>query len=232
MSWTVADVMTRDVVVVAPDDDFKSCVKLLQVHDISALPVVDGQGKLLGIVSESDLLAKERARDARPPALGIRWTGDLAAAGRTAGEVMTSPAISITASASLPEAARLMYREAVKRLPVTDAEGVLIGIVSRADLLKAFTRSDESIHRDITENIIKKALFIDPRAVHVIVTNGFVRLIGELETKSLCRLLEKMVQRVEGTVGMNSELTYRLDDTHLGVEAPPRSLQLAADERS
>jgi CBS-domain-containing membrane protein len=231
MSWTVADVMTRDVVVVGPDDDFKSCAKLLRVHDISALPVVDSTGKLVGIVSESDLLARERVRGTRRGSLRLRTGEDAAAEGRTAGEMMTSPVISIGASASLPEAARLMYREAVKRLPVTDAEGVVIGVVSRADLLKTFTRSDESIHRDISDDIIKKALFIDPRSVQVIVTNGHVRLIGQLETKSLCGLLEKMVQRVEGTVGLTSELTYRLDDSHLKVEAPPRSLQLAADER-
>jgi CBS domain-containing protein len=232
MSWTVADVMTKDVVVIEPDEDFKSCAKLMRVHDISALPVVDESGRLIGIVSEADLLAKERDRGVKRPALGVRWTGDLAAEGRTAGEVMTSPAVSIEATATIPEAARLMYREAVKRLPVVDAEGHVTGIVSRADLLKTFTRSDESIHRDISENIIKKALFIDPREVHVVVTNGHVRLIGELESRSLCKLLAQMVERVEGTVGLTNELTYRLDDSHLGIEPPPRSLQLAADERA
>jgi CBS-domain-containing membrane protein len=230
MSWTVADVMTKDVVYVGPDEDFKSCAKLLRIHDISALPVVDAAGKLIGVVSESDLLAKERERGAKPT-FGARWIGDPIASAKTAGEVMTSPAISIGPKATIPEAARLMYREAVKRLPVVDDEGVVVGIVSRADLLKTFTRSDESIHRDITDNIIKKALFIDPRDVRVVVTNGHVRLIGELETKSLCGLLIQMVGRVEGTVGLTSELTYKLNDTHLGVEPPPRSLQLSADER-
>ncbi|HYM66873.1 MAG TPA: CBS domain-containing protein [Patescibacteria group bacterium] len=222
--------MTKDVVVVGTDEDFKSCAKLLRIHDISALPVVDEAGKLIVVVSESDLLAKERERGTKRR-LGGRWVGDPLASASTAGEVMTSPAISIGPKATVPEAARLMYREAVKRLPVVDAEGVVIGIVSRADLLKTFTRSDESIHHDITDNIIKKALFIDPRAVHVVVTNGHVRLVGELETKSLCGLLIQMVGRVEGTVGLTSELTYRLDDTHLGIEPPPRSLQLAADDR-
>jgi CBS-domain-containing membrane protein len=231
MSWTVADVMTKDVVVVGPDEDFKSCVKLLELHDISALPVVDEAGKLIGLVSEADLLAKERERGVKP-AFGARWIGDPAASAEKAGEIMSSPAISVEPTATIPEAARLMYREAVKRLPVVDAEGKVIGIVSRADLLKTFTRSDESIHRDIVDNVLKKALFIDPKTVHVVVTNGHVRLIGELESKSLCHLLIQMVGRVEGTVGLTSELTYKLDDTHLGVEAPPRSLQLSADERS
>jgi len=231
MSWTVADVMTKDVVVVGPDEDFKDCAKLLRVHNISALPVVDAGRKLIGIVSESDLLARERERDVPKPAFGVRGNSDLAAGGRTAGEVMTSPAISIRATASVPEAARLIHREAVKRLPVIDAQGLVIGIVSRADLLKTFTRSDESIHRDISENILKQALFLDPHVVQVVVTNGHVRLIGQLESKSLCGILEQMVRRVEGTVGLTSELTYKLDDSHLGIDPPERSLELAADDR-
>ena len=231
MSWTVDNVMTKDVVVVGPDEDFKSCAKLLRVHDISALPVVDGAGKLIGIVSESDLLAKERDRGAKRPALGIRWSSGQVTSASTAADVMTSPVTAIAASATIPEAARLMYREAVKRLPVIDADGILIGIVSRADLLKTFTRSDESIHRDISDNIVKKALFLDPRSVQVVVTNGHVRLIGKLESRSLCRVLEQMVQQVEGTVGLTSELTYTLDDAHLKVEAPAGSLHLSADER-
>jgi len=231
MSWNVSDVMTKDVVVVGPDEDFKGCAKLLQVHGISALPVVEA-GTLIGIVSEADLLAMERERDA-PHAPSVRRKGGEPVSGaRMARDVMTSPAIFIRASASIPEAARLMYRESVKRLPVLDEQGALVGIVSRADLLKTFTRSDESIHRDVSENIVKKALFIDPRAVRVVVTNGYVRLMGELETRSLCLMLEQMVQRVEGTVGVTNELTFKLDDSHLRVDIPPRSLQLAADERT
>jgi CBS-domain-containing membrane protein len=231
VSWTVADVMTRDVVVVGPDEDFKSCVKLMNLHEVSALPVVDRDGKPLGVVSESDLLAKERERGAKRPLLGIRWGEDDAAAGRTAGEMMTRPAICIGPSASIPEAARLMHREAVKRLPVVDSSGVLIGVVSRADLLKTFTRSDESIRRDIVDDVIKKALFIEPKTVHVDVSNGLVRVSGELESKSLCNLLVRMVERIEGTVAVDSTLTYRLDDSRIRAENAPQALQLSADQR-
>ena len=231
MSWTVADVMTRDVVAVGPDEDFKTVAKLMHLHEVSALPVVDHDGKLVGIVSESDLLAKERERGANRPLLGLRWSEDNLAAARTAGDVMTSPAICIAPDASIPEAARLMYREAVKRLPVIDQKGDLLGIVSRADLLKTFTRSDESIRRDVIEDVFKKSLFIDPRTVHVEVANGLVRLTGELESKSLAKLLVQMVGRVEGTVAVDSKLTSRLDDSKIHVDQPPRALQLSADER-
>jgi CBS-domain-containing membrane protein len=231
MSWTVADVMTKDVVSVGPEEDFKSVAKLMHLHEVSALPVVDQEGKLVGIVSESDLLAKERERGANRPLLGLRWNEDSLADARTAGDVMTSPAICIAPDASIPEAARLMYREAVKRLPVIGQKGDLLGIVSRADLLKTFTRSDESIRRDIIEDVLKKALFIDPRTVHVEVVNGLVRLSGELESKSLAGLLVKMIERVEGTVAVDSKLTGRLDDGKIHVDQPPRALQLSADER-
>lgn len=231
MSWTVSDVMTRDVVAVGPDEDFKTVARLLHLHEVSALPVVDREGRLVGIVSESDLLAKERERGANRPPLGLRWSADGLAEARTAGDVMTSPAICIAPDASIPEAARLMHRESVKRLPVIDHNGDLLGIVSRADLLKTFTRSDESIRRDIIEEVLKKSLAIDPRTVRVDVFNGQVRLNGEVESKSLATLVVKMVQRVEGTVAVDSKLTSRLDDSKVRVDLPARALQLSADER-
>lgn len=223
--------MTRNVVTVQVDTDFKACARKMQEHDVSALPVVDANRRLVGIVSEADLLAKERERGARAPLLGIRWETDGQASGRTAGEVMTSPAICISPDASIPQAARLMYREAVKRLPVVDAKGVVVGVVSRSDLLKTFTRDDEAIRRDIVDDVIKRALFIDPEVVSVKVENGLVTLEGKLESRSLCRIVTEMVERVEGTVGVDSRLTWKFDDARLRVEKPPGSLHLSAPER-
>ncbi|MGA7911107.1 MAG: CBS domain-containing protein [Candidatus Dormiibacterota bacterium] len=231
MSWTVADVMTKDVVAVSPDEDFKTVARLMNLHEVSALPVVDHAGKLVGIISESDLLAKERERGANRPLLGLRWNEDNLAAARIAGDVMTSPAICIAPDASIPEAARLMYREAVKRLPVIDQKGDLLGIVSRADLLKTFIRSDESIRRDIIEDVLKKSLSIEPRTVRVNVFNGLVHLSGEVESKSLATLVMRMVERVEGTVAVESKLTSRFDDSRVHVDSPAGALQLSADER-
>ncbi len=231
MSWTVADVMTRDVVAVGPEEDFKTVAKLMHLHEVSAVPVVDHEGKLAGIISESDLLAKERERGDSRPLLGLRWSETGIAAAWTARDMMTWPAICIAPDASIPEAARLMYREAVKRLPVVDTNGDLVGIVSRADLLKTFTRSDESIRRDIIEEVLKKSLSIEPRTVRVEVFNGLVRLSGEVESKSLATLAMRMVERVEGTVAVDCRLTSRLDDSKVRVELPAGALQLSADER-
>lgn len=232
MTWTVADVMTREVVVVEPDEDFKTCVRLLRSNRISALPVVERDSRrLVGVVSESDLLAKEREREVRRPFLGIRWEGDVAAAGRTAGDVMTSPAICVSSTATIPQAARLMYREAVKRLPVVDARGDVVGVVSRSDLLKTFLRGDESIQQDIAEEVLRKALSIDPGTVGIAVDRGVVRLTGNVETRSLADLVARMVERVEGTVAVENQLGWRLDDTKLRVDLPPGALQLSARER-
>ena len=231
MRWTVADVMTRNVVVVRPDTDFKTCAVRMKEHHVSALPVVDQDRKLVGIVSEADLLAKERRRGERRRLLGTPREEQGPAVGRTAGDVMSAPAICIAPDASIPQAARLMYREAVKRLPVVDAGGVVVGIVSRADLLKTYVRGDDAIKADIVGDVITRALFLDPGSVDVEVSNGVVKLSGELETRSLGRLLVEMAQRVEGTVAVESKLTWRFDDSRLRVEKPPRSLQLSADER-
>jgi CBS domain-containing protein len=224
MSWKVSDVMTKEVVIVGPQEGFKTCVDLLRIHKISAVPVVDHEERLLGIVSEHDLLRKEESQDSR-------GRKSRKAAGRTAAEVMTSPAWSVSSDASLAKAARLMHDKMVKRLPVVDSVGKLVGIVSRADLLRPYLRSDESIRREIAEQIMVKTLFIDPRAFEVDVRDGVVRLNGELETKSLGGLVVKLAEGVEGVVAVDSKMSYRLDDSHTSVGLPPQALHLSADER-
>jgi CBS domain-containing protein len=224
MAWTVGDVMTSEVVTVGPDAGFKACVDLLRIHSISALPVVDEKERLLGIVSEADLLRKEE----RAPS---RLHKDRKAKARTAVEAMTSPAWSVSPSASLAEAARLMHGKKIKRLPVVGQGGRLLGIVSRADLLKPYLRSDESIRREIAEQLLEKTLFIDPHTFSVEVEGGVVRLRGDLETKSLGGLVVKLAEGVEGVVAVDSQITYHLDDTHLSVGLPPLALRLSAEER-
>jgi CBS-domain-containing membrane protein len=227
MTWTVGDVMTKEVVTVGSDCDFKACVDLLRVHRISAMPVMDGD-YILGVISEFDLLLKEESRDSVAN-LGRRQ-GHQATA-RTAGDVMTSPALCVGLGASLAETARLMHKRSVKRLPVVDEQGRLVGIVSRHDLLKVFLRSDESIRREVSKDVLKKELWIDNGAVDVEVRDGVVTLTGELETKSLTELVTRLVAAVEGVVGVDGMLGFRLDDTHIKMELPPGALQLSAAER-
>jgi len=227
MAWTVGDVMTREVVTVGPETDFKTCVDLLRINGVSALPVVEG-GYVLGMVSEHDLLLKEEGRGSR---VHLRRRELNQARGRTAGDVMHSPALCVGLGASLTEAARLMHRRAVKRLPVLDARGKLVGIVSRHDLLKTYLRSDESIRREIRVEVLQKEMWIDDLAMDVDVKDGVVALVGEVETKSLADLVTRMVGSVEGVVGVDSRLAFRLDDTHVKPELPPNALQLSASER-
>jgi CBS domain-containing protein len=230
MSWTVAQVMTKDVVTAWPDTGFKECADLMRLHGVSALPVVDGMGRVLGIVSESDLLAKEAAREDRPHVIDVGRRRRRSTA-RVAEDVMTSPVITVPHTTTVPQAARIMHARRVKRLPVVDAYGTLVGIVSRADVLKTFLRSDEAVRRDVVEQVLRKKLFLDPKEVDVEVTEGIVHLRGAVETRSLADLIERKVAAVEGTVGVDSLIKFRLDDSRLGVEPPPRALQLAASER-
>ena len=233
MSWTVSDVMTRDVVVVEADDDFKTCVRLLNSHRIGAVPVVvRGTRRLLGIVSETDLLARERERGAKPSLLGARWIAEPVPTAPTAGDLMTSPAIAVGPASALPDAARLMDRKGIKRLPVVDEANNVIGIVTQSDLLKPFIRDDDSIRTDIVDELLFKSLSIDPSTVDVTVEQGLVRIGGQVETKSLADLIVRMIGRIEGTVGVESRLTFRFDDSRLRIEVPAGALQLAAQERA
>jgi CBS-domain-containing membrane protein len=227
MPWALEDVMTREVVTVGLNTDFKTCVDLLRTHRISAMPVVDGDF-VLGIVSEFDLLLKEEGRD---PFAHLKRRQRGQAEARTAGDVMTRPALCIGSGASITDAARLMHKRAVKRLPVVDAQGRLVGIVSRHDLLKSFMRSDVSIRREVVEDLPSKALWIDRRAVVVDVHDGVVTLTGELETKSLAGLVTRLVASVDGVVGVDSRLDFRLDDSHIKAEVPPMALKFSASER-
>jgi CBS-domain-containing membrane protein len=203
-------------------------VELLRTKGVSALPVVEGD-YVLGIVSEHDLLLKEEGRGAGNH---LRRRELNQARGRTAGEVMHSPALCVGLGASPAEAARLMHKRSVKRLPVVDATGRLVGIVSRSDLLKTYQRSDESIQREIRFDVLEKEMWIDNTAMEVEVKDGIVALSGKLETKSLADLATRLVGSVQGVVGVDSRLAFRFDDTHVKAQLPPNSLQLSAGERS
>jgi CBS domain-containing protein len=232
MSWTVDMVMTRKLVTVRPTTTYKALVALMSEHAIGALPVVDvlgSEGRLVGIVSETDLLAKERAGATLRPAARVR--GEQAKAGaQRAGELMTSPVVTARPDDTLARAARSMYRAKVRHLPVVDAAGALVGIVSRGDLLKPYLRSDESIRHEIVSEVIGHLLGLEPEAVEVSVADGLVTLRGELESSASVDLAVRLVDAVEGVVGVRNHLGYRVDATMPGLPPLPGARGLAAAE--
>lgn len=215
--WKVGDVMTADVVFVREDVGFKELVDLLAQRGISAVPVVDKADRVVGLVSEADLLHKvEFAGESMAARLFERRRHRVArekAGGDDAGELMTSPAVTTTADATVVEAARLMEANQVKRLPVVDVEGRLVGIVSRRDLLKVFLQPDPAIRDEVVEQVLRKTFGVEPSAVDVKVSDGLVTVTGEVERKSSIPTAVQLIRGVDGVVDVIDRLTYRYDDT-------------------
>ena len=226
ISRKVGNVMTKEVVTVTGQAPFTEMVRLMAVHKVSALPVVDDQDQVLGIVSEADLLRKEEYQDEPdgPHRFESRRRRDARAkaAGRTAAEVMSAPAVTVSPQATVPGAAKLLARHGIKRLPVVDDRGRLVGIVSRADLLRLFLRDDEAIRREILQEVLLRALWIDPLTVTVTVQDGIVTLTGRLERKSLIPMAVHLTRRVPGVVDVVSQLSFDWDDDRPAL-APSRS---------
>ena len=217
----VRDVMTREVVTVANQASFKEIAATMAEHRVSAVPVLDADGRVAGIVSEADLLLKGEFPDGPPGRRlfqGHRQRVERAkAAGDTAAELMTAPAVTVDPDASVTEATRLLHRHGIKRLPVVDPAGPLLGIVSRADLLRVFLRSDSQIAQEIRQNVLVRAMWVDPDAVTVQVRDGVVTLTGELERRSLIPITVSLVHGLDGVVDVVDRLTFELDDSPMMV---------------
>jgi CBS domain-containing protein len=208
MPARVQDVMTIEVVVAQPTTPVRQVARLLADHRLSALPVVDGGGRVLGVVSQADLLV-----DGRPLA-----DGQPAA---TAGAVMTSPAVTVDPQATVTEAARRMQAAGMKRLPVVAGSGRLVGIVSLGDLLRPLTRPDEEIRWAI-QKLLGHELLVDPARVEVEVRDGVVSLTGQVERRSLIPIVVRLTGATEGVVRVQDWLTFDLDDTRLQPSASNR----------
>jgi CBS domain-containing protein len=216
MHSLVKDLMTPQVVTIGPATPFKEIVARLANHRVSAVPVVDDDGLVLGVVSEADLLLKEEFPD--PDAdIPLFWTKrrrlerDRAAA-TTARDLMSVAVVSIAPDATVAEAARRMHTAGVKRLPVLDEGGRLVGILSRADLLKVFNRPDQAIRREIMDEVIVGEFMMDPNRFFIHVTDGVVVLQGRVERRSLLPSLVRAVHSVEGVVRVKNRLTFDIDD--------------------
>ncbi|MCC5478321.1 CBS domain-containing protein [Streptomyces barringtoniae] len=204
----VNDVMTTPAVAVGRDAPFKEIVRVMDERHVSAVPVVNGEGRVVGVVSEADLLPKEEFRDRRPTrSERMRLRSDLAKAeGVTAEEVMSAPAVTVRPNDTLARAARLMAVHHVKRLPVVGAEDGLRGIVSRGDLLRVFLRSDEDIEEEVRRTVVSYLFPLHAHAIHVSVRDGVVRLRGPVHDTSLIWVAERLVSGLEGVVGVESRL--------------------------
>jgi CBS domain-containing protein len=223
--WYVSDVMTRDVATVRGGTGYKEIADLLVSRSVSAVPVVDEDRQVLGVVSEADLLAKLEYADRMPRhPLAVRrvGAGRRRATGETAAELMSAPAVVIGTGATVARAARLMDAARVKRLPVVDEQGRLVGVVSRRDLVRLYSQTDEQIRDAVLTNLVA-GLWLDPAAVQVAVRAGVVNLRGRVDRRTTAAIAVNFVLATPGVMDVVDELSWSVDDgdlTSSEVEVP------------
>ncbi|MDQ0913426.1 CBS domain-containing protein [Streptomyces canus] len=220
----VGSVMTSDVVRAAYGTPFKEVARLLAGHRISGLPVVDEGDKVIGVISETDLTARQAAipDPFGPPhrrrlvslTRGVRRQAVKAKA-RTAGRLMTAPPVVMHPDDTIVEAARTMVRHQVERLPVLDETDRLVGIVTRRDLLQVLLRTDADIREEVIKEVLARAMWLPPRSIDVSVAEGIVTLSGQMERKSETEIAVSMTRRIDGVAAVVDEFTWRLDDARL-----------------
>ena len=214
----VSDLMSTDVVTTTRAAPLKDVARTLVEHKISGMPVCDDAGAVVGVVSEGDILFKESGRvEARHGFLG--WLLDSPSESelektraRTAGEAMTSPPITAVPFESAAAAARRMTEAGVNRLPVVSMDGRLVGILTRADLIRAFVRPDHVIAAEACDDVLRRVLWLAPGAIQVDVRDGEVDLAGELDTEAEAEVLEKLVAKIPGVVAVRSAVTVRAEN--------------------
>ena len=210
MSSTVKDVMSTHVGAVRPGAEYKEMAAMLRAQRVSAFPVVDGDYKVIGMVSESDLLVKEALEGTAPGVLRGLTQRHVRSrvTGLTAADLMTHPAVTIGPDEPVSHAARLMYRKRVKRLPVVAGDGTLIGIVTRSDVLSVYRRPDPEIRREIIEDLIPGKFSCDPTQFDVTVKDGIVTLKGTPGTAVTRGDIVDAVRHMEGVVAVRDRLSY------------------------
>jgi CBS domain-containing protein len=217
MKSTVREVMSTRVIWVRKDATFREMAVAIRERRVSAFPVLDDAGKVVGVVSEADLLTKE-ALDSEPDGMPGMITGILRrkdqekARGITAGDLMTSPPVTVKPDDTVEHAARLMYTRRVKRLPVVDAAGHLVGIISRADVLAVFDRSDREMRNEIINDVLHEEFLIDPKGFTVTVKDGIVTLKGTPGTAAVGHEIVRRVRHVQGVVAVRDRLSYPSPD--------------------
>jgi CBS domain-containing protein len=227
-SMKIESLMTKHVVTAAPETPLKRVARMLTRYRISGVPIVDAEGGVLGVVTEADILCKEQGLAPEPGGL-LGWLFEKADAegsrllARTAGEAMTTPPVMISPDASISEAARIMVTRHINRLPVVD-DGRLVGIISRADLVRAFHRSDQEIRHELEEDVLLHQLWVSTEDVQVSVTDGVVELGGMVENRTQAELVAAYALRVPGVVDVISSVTWRVDDQARRLKRIPQRL--------
>lgn len=214
MARTVGNLMTKSVVTVREDATFRELVQLMHECRVSALPVVDLAGVIVGVVSEADLLVKEDP-DVLVPRFFDRRVRRIErgkAVAVIARDLMTAPAVTVSVDAEVPDAAHLMRERDVKRLFVTDAAGEVVGVVSRADLLLAFLRPDTEVAEDV-EELLRHEASVIPGTFQVRVEDGVVHAEGKVEQRTAEPELVAAIRAIEGVVGVDAHVTWEYDDT-------------------
>jgi CBS domain-containing protein len=210
----VKDVMTRSVITVEPRTTLKDVARTMVQRRVSGMPVVDDDGSVLGVVSEGDILAKERGRAGNGSLLDQLLEVDghqtVKHDARDAADAMTTPPVTIRPDRPIAEAASMMLDRCVNRLPVVDRHGKLVGIVTRADLVRAFVRADDVIEREIRDDVILRTLWNTPERFRIDVQGGEVTIEGEVSDAESADMLARFVERVPGVVGIRSRVTWPL----------------------
>ncbi|VAW02119.1 hypothetical protein MNBD_ACTINO01-1503 [hydrothermal vent metagenome] len=196
----VRDLMTTDVVAVAPTTSVRDAARMMFRYRVSGLPVVDPDDHVLGIITEGDFLAMEVER------------AEKGTAPETVEEVMSHSVLTVEPGLEVIEAARFMNTNDVKRVLVVE-DNRMVGIISRFDIVAGFTRPDDLIEDEIREDLIRRVLFVDPETVSVEVHNGVVTLVGRIGTRTEVRLMEELTRRLDGVVDVDNRLEWRIDDT-------------------
>ncbi|MFD8003933.1 CBS domain-containing protein [Streptomyces mirabilis] len=225
----VGSVMATEVVTARYGTPFKEVARLLAEHRISGLPVIDEDDKVLGVISETDLMVRQAGvPEPYETPRRFRFTGLTRGArreaakvhARTAGQLMSVPPVTVRADETIAEAARTMARSRVERLPVVDDEDRVVGIVTRRDLIQVFLQPDDVIRRQVIDEVLVRTLWLSPSTVEVAVYEGVVTLTGHVERRSEAEIAVSMTDRIDGVVAVVDRLTYRLDDSHLRPDEP------------
>lgn len=217
MSSTVKDVMSTHVIAVRERAGYKEMAAMLRDQRVSAFPVIDDDNKVIGVVSETDLLAKEALEGTVPGTLQSlpRQHVRSQVNGVTAAELMTKPAVTIGPDKPVTDAARLMFTMRVKRLPVVSDDGTLIGIVTRSDVLSVYSRPDAQIQQQVIQNLILGTFPYDPDSFTVTVKDGIVTIEGTPETSRVGLDIVDAIRHMEGVVAVRDRLSYPTDSSYL-----------------